>query len=88
LTDGAGVPVWNASYSPFGQAQVDEDPDLNGIPVTFNPRFPGQYFDSETGFHYNYFRVYDPATGRYINSDPMICYMPCRPSYSTTRYLE
>jgi len=32
---------------------------------------PGQYFDSETNLHYNYFRDYDPATGRYITSDPI-----------------
>jgi len=39
--------------------------------VSFNPRFPGQYYDAETGFHYNYHRYYDPYTGRYITSDPI-----------------
>lgn len=34
-------------------------------------RFPGQYHDSETGFHYNYHRYYDPATGRYASTDPL-----------------
>ena len=32
---------------------------------------PGQYYDQETGLHYNYFRYYDPTTGRYITSDPI-----------------
>ena len=33
--------------------------------------FPGQYYDAETQLHYNYFRDYDPSTGRYIESDPI-----------------
>jgi RHS repeat-associated protein len=37
----------------------------------YNLRLPGQYFDAETGKHYNYFRDYDPAIGRYVESDPI-----------------
>jgi RHS repeat-associated protein len=71
LTDQAGAVVWRATYDPFGQATVNEDPDGDGIPVKNNKRYAGQYFDSETGLHYNWHRYYDPRVGRYISSDPI-----------------
>jgi RHS repeat-associated protein len=40
----------------------------------FNFRYQGQYFDQETNTSYNYFRNYDPATGRYVESDPIGLY--------------
>lgn len=40
-------------------------------PVAYNLRFPGQVFDGQAGLHYNYFRDYDPGTGRYVESDPI-----------------
>ena len=39
--------------------------------VVYNFRYPGQYYDLETGLNYNYFRHYDPQTGRYVESDPI-----------------
>ncbi|MFF7144309.1 putative T7SS-secreted protein [Streptomyces nodosus] len=40
--------------------------------TTYTPlRFPGQYYDPETGLHYNYFRQYDPETARYLTPDPL-----------------
>ena len=71
LTDDAGVAVWSAQYDPFGSAAVNEDLDDNGVNVSLNVRFPGQYYDAESFLHYNYFRYYDPSTGRYITSDPI-----------------
>jgi RHS repeat-associated protein len=37
----------------------------------FNIRFPGQYYDAESGLHDNRFRTYDPSVGRYISADPI-----------------
>ena len=71
MTNEDGIKVWSAEYLPFGKATVDEDPDGDGQKVTLNLRFPGQYFDQETGLHYNYHRYYDPRTGRYLTSDPI-----------------
>lgn len=55
----------------FGANMPFEDPDNNGQIFEYNPRFPGQYFDRETNLHYNYFRYYEPETGRYISPDPI-----------------
>jgi len=84
LTDESGTVVWKADYDPFGKATVNEDPDGDGNRVTLNVRFPGQYYDQETGLHYNYFRYYDPATGRYLASDPI----GLRGSLNTYAYVD
>lgn len=63
--------VWQWQSDPFGGTLPDQDPDADGVHFELNLRFPGQYFDQETGLHYNYFRDYDPATGRYVQSDPI-----------------
>jgi RHS repeat-associated protein len=39
--------------------------------VTYNLRFPGQIYDAESGLNYNYMRDFDPATGRYVETDPV-----------------
>lgn len=54
---------------PFGIYQP-ETISISESGFSYNPRFPGQVYDSETSLHYNYFRDYDPLTGRYIQSDP------------------
>lgn len=71
MSDESGQAVWRATATPFGETTVDEDVDGDGTPVTLNIRYPGQYYDSETGLHYNYFRYYDPKIGRYITADPI-----------------
>ena len=71
LTDDTNRVVWRWDSDPFGVYPAVEDPDADGTKVTLNLRFPGQYFDKETNLHYNYFRDYDPQTGRYVQSDPI-----------------
>ena len=71
VTDQNQTLIWQARYAPFGQAEVDEDPDGNGIAFTLNLRLPGQYCDEESGLHYNHHRYYDPIACRYISSDPL-----------------
>ncbi len=61
----SGVIVWEAAYLPFGKAWVKTET------ITNNFRFPGQYYDEETGLHYNWNRYYDPDTRRYLTPDPI-----------------
>ncbi|MDD3813992.1 MAG: RHS repeat-associated core domain-containing protein [Desulfocapsaceae bacterium] len=65
LVTAAGAVVWQAAYLPFGKAQIAT------ATVANNLRFAGQYFDAETGLHYNWNRFYDPEVGRYISADPI-----------------
>ena len=84
LTQANGQAVWQWAYSAFGDEQpttaakrftsemTNPTTGATSIPdVTFNLRYPGQYFDKETGLHYNYFRTYAPGTGRYTQPDPI-----------------
>jgi RHS repeat-associated protein len=66
-----GLPVWRwDNDDPYGNNAPNENPAGAGQ-FTCNLRLPGQYFDAELGTHYNYYRDYDPAIGRYIESDPI-----------------
>ena len=64
---GSATPVWSWAWqgNPFG----DQAPTPASFVMPL--RFPGQYADPESGLNYNYFRTYEPATGRYIESDPI-----------------
>jgi RHS repeat-associated protein len=76
--------VWRWDSEPFGTAAANQNPSGIGTPFVYNLRFPGQYYDAETGLNYNYFREYDPGTGRYVESDPIGI---AGGSYSTYAYV-
>ncbi len=63
-TNDLGLKVWEASYLPFGGVHASSGPNSD-------LRFPGQWFQSESGLHQNWMRDYDPTTGRYLQSDPL-----------------
>jgi RHS repeat-associated protein len=62
--------LWRWDADPYGSALPNQNPQNLGAFV-YNLRFPGQYYQAETGLMYNYMRDYDPATGRYLQSDPI-----------------
>ncbi|MFJ5835831.1 DUF6531 domain-containing protein [Streptomyces shenzhenensis] len=67
LLDARGGVVWTRSSTVWG---VPVAPD--SVPRVDCPlRFPGQYFDAETGLHYNHHRYYEPGTARYLSPDPL-----------------
>jgi RHS repeat-associated protein len=65
LTTTSGALVWSAKYTSFLEATADASST-----ITNNLRAPGQYFDAESGLHYNRHRFYDPKAGRYLKVDP------------------
>lgn len=65
MTDASAQVLWWRDRTPFGQTVAEGG--FSASPL----RFPGQYADAESGLAYNYFRDYDPALGRYIQSDPI-----------------
>jgi RHS repeat-associated protein len=67
IADGSGNTVWSWTYQ--GNAWGEQSPTSSGY--TYNLRFPGQYYDAETGINYNVNRDYDSTTGRYVESDPL-----------------
>ncbi|WP_204355766.1 RHS repeat domain-containing protein [Marinobacter bohaiensis] len=65
-TDQNQAVIWKQERLPFGSSV---EPEVSASAPRIG--FPGQYLDRETNYHYNYYRDYDPAIGRYIESDPV-----------------
>jgi RHS repeat-associated protein len=68
LTNYGGTIVWSARYSGYGK--TTELVHGGGEQLEQPLRFQGQYFDPESGLHYNRHRYYNPETGRYLTPDP------------------
>ena len=72
VTNTANQLRWKWDPNPFGEGAPMQNPNPPNLGTfKYNLRFPGQYFDVETNLNYNYFRDYDPTTGRYVESDPI-----------------
>lgn len=74
MTDHTGAVIWKAEYKAWGECKAEkaksnffEDSEI----ISNNIRFQGQYFDQETGLHYNRYRYYSPYVGRFISKDPI-----------------
>ncbi len=68
VTDSNNATVWRWEGDAFGS----QSPQVETVKMPL--RMAGQYFDSESELFYNYFRYYDPKTGRYVTSDPIGLY--------------
>ncbi|URL59855.1 RHS repeat protein [Luteibacter flocculans] len=68
VSDSKGAIIWTWAFQghPFGEVLP-----TSASGFVLNLRFPGQYFDAESGLNYNVNRDYEAATGRYIQSDPI-----------------
>ena len=67
VTDEQGQIHWEGSYRTWGNTRKVQATGQ----IQQNLRFQGQYFDEETGLHYNRFRYYDPEIGRFVSQDPI-----------------
>jgi RHS repeat-associated protein len=65
MTSSTKASVWDAIWQPWGGVH-----SVSGS-ATLDARFPGQWFQTETGLHYNWHRSYDPTLGRYTQPDPL-----------------
>ncbi|WP_032022560.1 RHS repeat domain-containing protein, partial [Acinetobacter baumannii] len=74
MTDHTGAIIWKAEYKAWGECKAEKAKSNffeNSEIISNNIRFQGQYFDEETGLHYNRYRYYSPYVGRFVSKDPI-----------------
>ena len=68
MTDKDGNLLWFGNYTGWGRLKEE----TKVTDSAYQPfRLQNQYADHETGLHYNFFRYYEPDTGRFVNQDPI-----------------
>ncbi|MFX6292586.1 RHS domain-containing protein, partial [Acinetobacter baumannii] len=68
MSDQTGAIIWKAEYKAWGECKLEQtnsDFFEKSEIISNNIRFQGQYFDEETGLHYNRYRYYSPYVGRF-----------------------
>ncbi len=66
ITNAKAELVWSSTFKTYGALALAHVNEVD------NPlRFQGQYFDEETGLHYNRHRYYDPNCGQFTTQDPI-----------------
>ena len=63
MTDKEGNLLWYGEYTAWGRLKKYER--------VYPFRLQNQYYDEETGLHYNFFRYYEPDAGWFVNQDPI-----------------
>ena len=74
MSDHTGSIIWKAEYKAWGECKTEKARSSffeNSEIISNNIRFQGQYFDLETGLHYNRYRYYSPYVGRFVSKDPI-----------------
>ena len=71
VTGEDGEIAWSGTYKAWGLAEEKRSERATWADIRNPLRFQGQYWDIETGLHYNRYRYYDPLVGRFIGKDPI-----------------
>ncbi|HEY1057149.1 MAG TPA: RHS repeat-associated core domain-containing protein [Limnobacter sp.] len=71
LSNSQGQWVWKARYRSYGGLALKDDAAEEQNPAACKLRFQGQYWDQESGLHYNLNRYYDPESGQFTTQDPI-----------------
>ena len=74
MSDHSGAIIWKAEYKVWGECKAEKTKSSffeNSEIISNNIRFQGQYFDQETGLHYNRHRYYSPYVGSFVSRDPV-----------------